>query len=309
MMDIAFDRQLSPENPSHAGAVAAGVARTPSTVAVGPPRAGLAGTLGQTAKIMIVDDEPVNVKVVQKHLKLAGYQHFVTSTDPRPVMDMIVRETPDVVLLDVMMPVVSGLDILRAVREDERVDAHPGDRADRRRQRRDADGGVEPRGHGLSEQTGARGRTGGAGAQRFARQGAPRPPERVRAATWKTEVRRRTAELAASRLELIHCLARAAEYRDNETGRHVVRVGRYAELVARQAGAGRRDRRTDRPCRPAARHGQSRHSRLHPAETGQTRPRRVRGHAEAQQLRHAHLRAHVPGTNGKPTSPTPSWAR
>lgn len=47
-------------------------------------------------------------------------------------------------------------------------------------------------------------------------------------------VRQRTAELAASRLELIHCLARAAEYRDNESGKHVVRVGRYAELIAQE---------------------------------------------------------------------------
>ncbi len=50
------------------------------------------------------------------------------------------------------------------------------------------------------------------------------------------QVRHRTAELAASRLELIHCLARAAEYRDNETGRHVIRVGRYAEIIARRMG-------------------------------------------------------------------------
>ncbi len=40
-------------------------------------------TVSQTAKVMIVDDEPVNVKVVQKYLKLAGYRHFVTSTDPQ----------------------------------------------------------------------------------------------------------------------------------------------------------------------------------------------------------------------------------
>ena len=45
-----------------------------------------------------------------------------------------------------------------------------------------------------------------------------------------------TAELAASRLELIHCMARAAEFRDNETGRHVMRVGRYCEMVARAMG-------------------------------------------------------------------------
>jgi putative two-component system response regulator len=54
----------------------------------------------------------------------------------------------------------------------------------------------------------------------------------------EVQVRRRTAELAASRLELIHCLARAAEYRDNETGRHVVRVGRYAEIIAHKLGMG-----------------------------------------------------------------------
>ncbi len=74
----------------------------------------LVGTLSRTAKVMIVDDEPVNVKVVQKHLKLAGYQHFVTSTDPRPVLEMIAQEMPDVILIDVMMPHISGLEILES---------------------------------------------------------------------------------------------------------------------------------------------------------------------------------------------------
>ena len=55
---------------------------------------GLFGALNETAKVMIVDDEPVNIKVVQKHLKLAGYQHFVTSTDPRPVLEMSRRKCP-----------------------------------------------------------------------------------------------------------------------------------------------------------------------------------------------------------------------
>ena len=50
------------------------------------------------------------------------------------------------------------------------------------------------------------------------------------------EVRKRTAELVASREEVIHCLARAAEYRDNITGQHVVRVGRYAGIIARELG-------------------------------------------------------------------------
>jgi putative two-component system response regulator len=49
-------------------------------------------------------------------------------------------------------------------------------------------------------------------------------------------VKLRTAELEASRLEVIHCLARAAEFRDDNTGNHVIRVGRYARIVG--AGLG-----------------------------------------------------------------------
>ena len=148
---------------------------------------------------------------------------------------MIIRETPDAVLLDVMMPVVSGLDILRAVREDRRLAHIPVivlTAADNEETRMEA----------LKR-----------GATDFLTKPlhAAELVVRVRNAVLvkahhdhlkdyarelEDEVRQRTAELAASRLELIHCLARAAEYRDNETGRHVVRVGRFAEMVARQMG-------------------------------------------------------------------------
>jgi putative two-component system response regulator len=50
------------------------------------------------------------------------------------------------------------------------------------------------------------------------------------------EVKRRTTELAASREEVVHCLARAAEYRDDDTGEHVMRVGRYVGVIARELG-------------------------------------------------------------------------
>ncbi len=48
------------------------------------------------------------------------------------------------------------------------------------------------------------------------------------------QVRQRTAELAASREEIVHCLARAAEYRDDDTGHHVMRVGKYVGVIARE---------------------------------------------------------------------------
>jgi putative two-component system response regulator len=52
------------------------------------------------------------------------------------------------------------------------------------------------------------------------------------------QVNARTAELARSRAEVIHCLARAAEYRDDDTGHHVLRVGKYVGIIARELGFG-----------------------------------------------------------------------
>ena len=74
----------------------------------------------RSSKIMIIDDEPINVKVARKYLKLEGYENFVTTTESREAIAIIDQERPDVVLLDIMMPHVSGLDILAALRADKR---------------------------------------------------------------------------------------------------------------------------------------------------------------------------------------------
>ncbi len=199
------------------------------------PPDGLFGALNESAKIMIVDDEALNIRVVQRHLELAGYRHFVTSDDPRPVIDMVLKEMPDVVLLDVMMPEVSGLEILRRIREDERLAHIPTLICT-------AFDNVQVKLEALQ-----------LGATDFLTKpvNSAELVVRVRnalvvkahhdhlknyARELAEQVQCRTAELAASRLELIHCLARAAEYRDNETGRHVIRVGRYAEIIARRMG-------------------------------------------------------------------------
>jgi len=187
----------------------------------------------ENAKIMILDDEPVNIKVVQKYLMLAGYRHFLTSVDPVPVVSMVSAEMPDVIVLDVMMPLISGLDILRELRGDERLAHIPTIVLT-------ASDNEETRLKALE-----------LGATDFLSKPVNSAELIVRvrnallikahhdhlkhyAQELSEQVRRRTAELTASRLELIHCLARAAEYRDNETGRHVARVGRYAGIVARQ---------------------------------------------------------------------------
>ncbi len=75
--------------------------------------------LKSKAKLMIVDDEAVNNKVACKHLSSEGYTDFITTTESAEAVNLIYRERPDVVLLDIMMPNVNGLDILKYVREDE----------------------------------------------------------------------------------------------------------------------------------------------------------------------------------------------
>jgi putative two-component system response regulator len=185
--------------------------------------------------LMIVDDEPINIKVLQKYLKMAGYSRFVTTSDSTSVLGRIRTSPPHVLLLDVMMPDVNGLEILRQIRASASLDYFP----------------VLILTASDSDETRVRALE--LGATDFLSKPV-NPSElvaRVRNALLvkahhdhlkryskelENQVRRRTAELAASRLELIHCLARAAEYRDNETGHHVMRVGCYAGMIARKLG-------------------------------------------------------------------------
>src|SRR3954470_2594926 len=71
-----------------------------------------------SAKIMIVDDEPTNIKVVRRLLEIEGYRNFVTTTDSSAALYLLSDQRPDLVLLDLMMPIVSGLEILANVRGD-----------------------------------------------------------------------------------------------------------------------------------------------------------------------------------------------
>ena len=64
------------------------------------------------ALVMMVDDEPLTIDVTRVHLLDAGYARFVSTTDPLQAIEMIQRTQPDVLLLDLIMPGVSGLDIL-----------------------------------------------------------------------------------------------------------------------------------------------------------------------------------------------------
>ncbi|TWT96070.1 Cyclic di-GMP phosphodiesterase response regulator RpfG [Botrimarina colliarenosi] len=184
-------------------------------------------------RVMIVDDEPLNVTVVRKFLQRAGYQRFEEVTDATQAIAKIYANPPDILLLDLMMPQVSGLEILETIRTDRALDPMP----------------VLILTASCDSATKAQALN--LGATDFLAK--PVDPNeltpRVRNAllvkgredALEKLVARRTVELERSRREVIHCLARAAEFRDNETGRHVLRVGRYAGLIARQLGSAEND--------------------------------------------------------------------
>jgi len=71
------------------------------------------------ATIMIVDDEPITMEVVQAFLEEADYRSFVLIDKSTQAMNALEETRPDILLLDLIMPDVSGFDILEAVR------AHP----------------------------------------------------------------------------------------------------------------------------------------------------------------------------------------
>lgn len=187
------------------------------------------------SQILIVDDEALNVKVVRKYLTEAGYTNFVTTSDPSEAIELIRQEKPDLILLDIMMPEVSGIDILHVMSLDPNLHHIPVVVLTA-----STDSDVK---HVCLE----------LGVSDFLTK--PIDPTdllpRVRnmllnkqyrdelsnqAVELEAQVRQRTAELAASREEVIHCLARAGEFRDDDTGHHVVRVGKFVGVIAREMG-------------------------------------------------------------------------
>src|SRR5271169_4927501 len=65
--------------------------------------------------VMIIEDEPDAAELFAEMMRVSGFQ-VLKSYSSTPAMNMITREKPDVIILDIMMPDISGLDILRDMR-------------------------------------------------------------------------------------------------------------------------------------------------------------------------------------------------
>jgi putative two-component system response regulator len=189
----------------------------------------------RNARILIVDDEPGNVEVLRRLLERSGFHRLETTTDAREAASLYVRVRPDLILLDLHMPELDGLAVMDELNEIAEASYLPilvltGDIT------------PEARREALSR-----------GAKDFVSK--PFDPDEVllRIRTLletrflylqiqshnqmlEAKVRERTRELEGAQIEIIERLARAAEFRDDNTGQHTERVGQMAALLARQLG-------------------------------------------------------------------------
>lgn len=76
------------------------------------------------AKILIVDDEPSNVLLMERLLQEAGYPHLTSTTDPRRALALYRSLAPDLILLDLMMPHLDGIAVLRQLKAEMPNDAY-----------------------------------------------------------------------------------------------------------------------------------------------------------------------------------------
>ena len=71
----------------------------------------------KSANILIVDDQQANIDVLVGLLEINGFENIKTTTDSTKVMDLMQSFDPDLILLDLLMPKMSGFDVLWQLKE------------------------------------------------------------------------------------------------------------------------------------------------------------------------------------------------
>jgi putative two-component system response regulator len=189
----------------------------------------------RAARILILDDVAANVELLTEALQGDGYVNVVGTTDPREGLDLIDAGHCDLIVLDLRMPEMDGYEVIRQLKN-----RHPGEHLPVLVLTAQTDSATRERALAC-------------GVRDFL----TKPVvlweflHRVRNvlelevqfhqiqqlnATLESRVRARTHELEQTRKEVIERLATTGEFRDNETGRHVIRISQYAYHLALAAG-------------------------------------------------------------------------
>lgn len=173
--------------------------------------------------ILVVDDMPDNIDVLVEILK--NEYNIKVAVHGEAALKIVSSKTPpDLILLDIMMPGIDGYEVCRRLKENVNTRKIPIIFVTSK-------GDVKDESLGFS-----------IGAVDYLSKPVSPPIVRARVATHmalydqrrdlEDEVNKRTEEIEDTRLEIIRRLGRAAEYRDNETGMHVIRMSHYCRLLA-----------------------------------------------------------------------------
>lgn len=190
------------------------------------------------ARVVICDDSITNVMILAKLVETEGVKEVYQFTDPRKLLDHLDRHArdTDLLILDIEMPHLSGFQVMRHLREQQRGAAVfpilviTGLQDKETRHQALLDGANDFLSKPI-DQTEVVLRV-----RNLLRvQRALRLREEL-AQRMELEVERRTRELNQAVDTLVNRLALAGEMRDNETGLHVARVGRYSRLLAEGLG-------------------------------------------------------------------------
>ncbi|GAA6118960.1 HD domain-containing phosphohydrolase [Acidovorax sp. FG27] len=165
-------------------------------------------------RLLLVDDEPTNLQVLRQVLQ-DDYRLLFTTAGVQAV-EIARQQRPDLMLLDVMMPDMDGYSVCRQIKADPMLGCMPVIFVSALNDVVDETQGFE------------------AGAVDYITKPVSAPVVRARVRNHLSLVR--TEALRESRLQIVQRLGRAAEYKDDETGKHVIRMSLYAQMLALALG-------------------------------------------------------------------------
>jgi len=187
------------------------------------------------ARILIVDDTQVNVTMLEKMLDNAGYTSVLGITDSRDVMGIYESFQPDIILLDINMPHLDGYKVMEEIKNAQKGAYHSilviTAQHDKETCYRALHQGAKDFLTKPFDQTEALIRI-----QNMLETKRLHDQVSYQNAILEQRVEVRTQELHNSRLEIIRRLSLAAEYKDSQTGLHIIRMSKMCEIIGRTFG-------------------------------------------------------------------------